>query len=806
MIMDLALLLTTAGIATILCKKLNQPLVLGYVLAGILVGPAIGWLPNIGDPQSISTWADIGVVFLMFGLGLEFSIVKLATVGKPAFITAFTEMALMIGVGILCGFVLGWGFYTCLFLGGMLAISSTTIIIKALEDLGLKDKGYTKLIFGALVVEDIIGIFLMVLLSTIAVGNGADGAQIALHIGVMLLYLILWFALSVVLIPSLLKMVSRFLNDEIILIVSLALCLCMVLLANYIGFSSALGAFIAGSILAGTVHVHRIEKLFKPVKDLFGAVFFVSVGMMVSPLMIWQNIIPIIVITLVVIIGKPIFTTLGALLSRQSLADSLRCGTSLSQIGEFSFIIAALGVTLGVTSDFLYPVIVAVSIITTLITPFYIKHADTVVNMLEKILPAALLARIEKRQSVGAPSKKENPLSGFIKQQAMRAIMVVLAALISVEILAPLIRALIGQFLPEPILALLLEFIAFLITGIFISNLSGRNEKNSIIRILAYSKKNRIPVGASLTVSFLLALGAVFYVLFRIGGVATVWLLIPALIITRFISYSKAFHIRFLRLENIFIGNLNEEIMVEHQKNQSAQDRLSEIEDRFYVVVTQLDQNNFYRFGEQLLRGSLRNRQTRKQMRKRMAQQRAQMDPSLQGKRPFNEMAVAYGANLDLIVIIREGKILNKHDLYRPFDRNSRRQMSQGHNLQRIKSGDKLVYLGTKEAADSFFVNLKTFGRQSGEASQAIPLAQYLSDPQSDLRGLSVISKRIERGSSLKVSSIRDYLAACAGAYKVLEVERNLIPVINPGPDFKLLSGDTVWLLGSFPSTDTATL
>jgi len=766
LIFDLALLLSAAALATIVCRMLKQPLVLGYVIAGILVGPANGWLPNIVDAENIATWAEIGVIFLMFGLGLEFSVVKLATVGRSAFITALTEMVLMISVGVAAGFLLGWSFYTCLFLGGMLSISSTTIIIKALEELGLMGQKHTRLIFGTLVVEDIIGIFLMVLLSTIAIGSAANGAETALHIGIMILYLIMWFVLSITLIPTVLKKVSQALSDEIVLIVSIALCFCMVVLANVIGFSMALGAFVAGSILAGTMHVHRIEKLFKSVKDLFGAVFFVSVGMLVSPTMIWENIFPIAVITLITLIGKPIFTGLGVIFAGRSLKDAIRTGMSLSQIGEFSFIIAALGVTLGVTADFLFPVIIAVSVITTVTTPFFVKYADTLYDITVKVLPKKFIERMKERRAQPEEPKEKSLLSSFLKEQILRMAMVILAALISVEILAPIIAPLVKMFIPDPFGDMLLALIALLITGVFISNLLGRNERRFVSAVWSADKRNHIPVFVSLFINFIFALFVVFYILFRLEGIESLWLLIPALVITVLLSGWKRLHMRFLQIEALFLGNLNEEILVARRKNQTDRERLSDIVGRFCIVKTRLGHD-------------------------------CQRDT---GKFSCDEFAIAHAANLDLLSVIREGVLVEDVEGIDPIGRLGRRALRQNKREQRLsnfKFGDELVYLGTKESVDLYMVSLGAFGSDSADKSSYLSFREYLDDPELNIAGLGVFDVRIGRSSFLRGKTIGAFMTAEEHDYKVLGVERNHLPIVNPGRVFQLLPGDTVWLLGN---------
>ncbi|MDE5761680.1 MAG: cation:proton antiporter, partial [Bacteroides sp.] len=387
LIADLALILICAGMMTLLFKKLKQPLVLGYVVAGFLASPHMPYTPSVVDTAHIQTWADIGVIFLLFALGLEFSFKKIVKVGGAAVIAACTIIFCMILLGVMVGACFGWQRMDCLFLGGMIAMSSTTIIYKAFDDLGLRKKQFAGLVLSVLILEDILAIVLMVMLSTMAVSNNFEGVEMLGSIAKLVFFLILWFVVGIYLIPVLLKSCRKLMSEETLLIVSLGLCFGMVVMAAHTGFSAAFGAFIMGSIFAETVEAESIERLVKPVKDLFGAIFFVSVGMMVDPAMIVEYAGPIVAITLAVILGQSCFGTLGVLLSGQPLKTALQCGFSLTQIGEFAFIIASLGVSLGVTSQFLYPIVVAVSVITTFLTPYMIRLAEPTSNFVDAHLP-----------------------------------------------------------------------------------------------------------------------------------------------------------------------------------------------------------------------------------------------------------------------------------------------------------------------------------------------------------------------------------------------------------------------------------
>lgn len=401
LIADLALILICAGVMTLLFKKLRQPLVLGYVVAGFLTSPHMPYTPSVIDTANIQTWADIGVIFLLFALGLEFSFKKIVKVGGTAVIAACTVIFCMILLGIGVGMSFGWHRMDCLFLGGMIAMSSTTIIYKAFDDLGLRKKKFTGLVLSVLILEDILAIVLMVMLSTMAVSNNFEGTEMLESVGKLLFFLILWFVVGIYLIPAFLKRCRKLMNEETLLIVSLALCFGMVVLAAHSGFSAAFGAFIMGSILAETIEAESIDRLVKPVKDLFGAIFFVSVGMMVDPAMIVEYAVPILVITFAVILGQAFFGTFGVILAGQPLKTAMQCGFSLTQIGEFAFIIASMGVSLHVTSDFLYPIVVAVSVITTFLTPYMIRAAEPASNFAERHLPSSW-QRFLKRYTSGS--------------------------------------------------------------------------------------------------------------------------------------------------------------------------------------------------------------------------------------------------------------------------------------------------------------------------------------------------------------------------------------------------------------------
>jgi CPA2 family monovalent cation:H+ antiporter-2 len=386
-IRDLSLILMAAGLVSILFRKIGQPVVLGYILSGFLLSSHIRFLPSVTDLPSIQTWGEIGVIFLLFALGLEFSFKKLLKVGAAASVTALIEIFVMMALGLISANIFGWSYINGLFLGGILAISSTTIIIRTLSEAGMKGRGFVDFVFGILIIEDLVAVLLLVILSTVAVTNAFNGKELLASTLKLFYFVIFCFISGIFLIPTLLKSVRKYGSDEMLLLVSLALCFFMVKLSTLAGFSPALGAFIMGSIIAETSEVKKIEHLIKPVRDLFGAIFFVSVGMLIDPVLVMEYSWPIAVLTVVTILGKFTAIVAGGIISKRSLRHSIQAGLSLAQIGEFSFIIAALGLNLKVTSAFLYPIAVGVSVITTFITPYLISNIDTIYSTIDKVIP-----------------------------------------------------------------------------------------------------------------------------------------------------------------------------------------------------------------------------------------------------------------------------------------------------------------------------------------------------------------------------------------------------------------------------------
>jgi CPA2 family monovalent cation:H+ antiporter-2 len=419
LIADLALILICAGVMTLLFKSLKQPIVLGYIVAGFLASPNMPYMPSVTDMHGVHVWSEIGVIFLLFALGLEFSFKKILKMGAAPIIAAICIILAMMYVGACTGELFGWSRMDCIFLGGMLAMSSTTIIFKAFDDMGLRQQRFAGLVLSVLIIEDILAIVLMVVLYTMAVSKEFEGSQLFNSILTLGLYLVLWFTVGLYFIPMVLRKLKPLMNDETLLITALALCFGMVVTASAAGFSAAFGAFVMGSILAETVEAEQIEHLVAPVKNLFGAIFFVSVGMMVDVALIIEYIVPIISIIAAVILGQTILSTCGFLISGQSLKTSMQCSFSLTQIGEFAFILATLGMSLHVTSEFLYPIVVAVSVFTTFTTPYMIRLAEPAYRALSRVLPSKLISKLERNtdeKDEKAPDEQQQKWNGIFKR------------------------------------------------------------------------------------------------------------------------------------------------------------------------------------------------------------------------------------------------------------------------------------------------------------------------------------------------------------------------------------------------------
>lgn len=558
LISDLALILICAGIMTLIFKKLKQPLVLGYIVAGFICTPHFKFTPSVVDSASIHIWSEIGVIFLLFALGLEFSFKKLMKVGGSAVISACTIIFCMILVGVFVGWTFGWNRMDCIYLGGMLAMSSTTIIYKAFDDMGLRQQRFAGLVLSILILEDILAIVLMVMLSTMAVSQNFEGGEMVYSILKLLFFLILWFVVGIYGIPLFLKRVSKLMSDETLLIVSLALCFGMVYLAALVGFSPAFGAFIMGSILSETIESEHIGKLVSPVKDLFGAIFFVSVGMMVDPAMIVEYKYQILVIVLAVLLGQTIFGTTGVLLSGQPLKTAMQCGFSLTQIGEFAFIIASLGVSLKVTSHFLYPIVVAVSVITTFLTPYMIRLAVPAYNVIDKYMPSRwrrLLDRYSSGASVANHSNNWKKLViAIIRIVLIYAVLSIAVTALFLHFIVPLATDMLGDLWGR-ILGAVLTIAA--IAPFLRAMIMKKNRSEEFKSLWSDSRFNHAPLISIILLRIVIAIGFIVFIienLFRASAALMVGIaiiVVCAMILSRFLKKQS------IVLERTFVRNLH---------------------------------------------------------------------------------------------------------------------------------------------------------------------------------------------------------------------------------------------------------
>ena len=558
LIEDLALILVVAGIVTLVFKKLKQPLVLGYIVAGFLVSPHMPYIMSVVDKGDIHTWADIGVMFLLFSLGLDFSFKKILKMGMAPVIAALTIIFSMMTLGILVGHSFEWNRMDCIFLGGMLAMSSTTIIYKAFDDLGLRQQRFASLVMSVLILEDVLAIVMMVMLSAIASGNNPDGGEMLGSILKIGFFLVLWFVVGIFLIPLFFRKTRKLMNSETMVIVALGLCCLMAVLSTKVGFSSAFGAFVMGSIIAETVEADKIIKLVEPVKNLFGAIFFVSVGMLVEPKVLVDYAIPILVLVLTILLGQGIFGTAGFMLSGQSLKNAMRCGFSMAQIGEFAFIIASLGLSLGVIGKFLYPVVVAVSVITTFLTPYMIRFAEPCYNHIEKHLPKKWVRRMNHVGNAHQNSTEEENawkvlLRKMLINTAIYGILSTAVVTLMLTFVLPLCRNMLGHWPGNAVCGLL----TVLMISPFLRSMVMKNVHSDEFRQLwTESLLNRLPLIFTMIVRVAIAAMFIFYIvnyltrfkealMITIAGVALV-----AMVLSRRLKH------RSIKLERLFIKNL----------------------------------------------------------------------------------------------------------------------------------------------------------------------------------------------------------------------------------------------------------
>lgn len=734
LISDLAVILCVAGVITLLFKWLKQPVVLGYIVAGILTGPAITIFPTVADRADVQIWADIGVIFLLFAMGLEFSFKKLMNVGATAVIGAITITIGMMTAGYATGLVLGWSHMNSLFLGGMLSMSSTTIVFKAFNDMGLRNQRFASVVLGILVVEDLVAVVLMVLLSTLAVSKDVEGMEMVNSILKLGAFLLFWSVLGIFLIPSFLKKVKSLLNDETLLVVALGFCLGMVILATRSGFSAALGAFVMGSILAETIEAEHIEHLVKPVKDLFGAVFFVSVGMMIEPSMLLEYALPILVLTFVVISGQVTFSTFGVLLSGQPLKVAIQSGFSLAQIGEFAFIIASLGLTLRVTDHFLYPIVVAVSVITTFLTPYMIRVADPVYRTLEKKMPKTWRALLD-RYSAGSNTIHHKSiwnqlLKALARIVATYTVLSVFFIALFLQYVSPLILEKIPGIRGEIIS---LTLILLLISPFLRSIIMKKNHSKEFQKLWRDNKFNRAPLVSIVVLRVLLCIGIVMFVVAQIINVATGFGFALATLVIALFVFSKRLKKHSILLERRFLRNFT--------ARETEEARKSPIRKQFVNHLLTKDLH--------------------------MADFDVSPDSPSIGK-TLKELNFRQRCGISVVSIIRGEQRINIPG-----------------GMECLYPYDKIIVVGSDKEMERFreYIDKRVQTRRAELADQAgrvVSMEQFVVEPGSVLKDKTILD-----------SGIRDK-SACL----VIGIERGNTSIMNPEPTTVFKEGDVVCVVG----------
>lgn len=746
-ITDLSMILLVAGITTILFKKINQPLVLGYIVAGFITGPNFNFFPTIADSTNINAWSEIGVIFLLFALGLEFSFYKLKSVGGTAGIATAVEIGGMLLVGYAAGSLLGWNHMDSLFLGGMLAMSSTTIIIKAFDDLKMRAQRFTEVVFGILIVEDIAGIIMMVLLATLAVATtNVSSLELLLSIGRLVFFLVLWFVLGMYLVPSFFKWAQRLMNDETLVIVAIGLCLGMVVLATHLGFSSALGAFIMGSLIAEAPNAEKIEHLIAPIKDLFGAVFFVSVGMLVNPALLLEQALPIFVLVVATIIGKLIFSTLGVLASGKSLSTSIHCGFSLAQIGEFSFIIASLGMSLGVISNFLYPIIVAVSVITTFTTPFCITAAEPAYNKLVSILPNRVVSWLNRYtdndESTGKDKDWKNLLYIYVMRMMIFSTLLLAVAIGSSMYLQPYLANTLKLPYANIITAALTLIIMAPILRAVLINRAGNADLFS--KLWFKKRANHLPLLILLFGKMLIASAAIYFIFNTILGLHGLLACLGVLIVGYVISTSDWLMSEYLRIESRFLVNLNEKHMRKHREaagNSDSQWFDEDLQLAYYMV-----EENSPVAGKSLKTLDFRQN---------------------------------YGCN-----------VLQLSNPHRTVDMPGAEQI--------VTSNDTLLVIGTAAQLQIFdgAVKQRKLGVQQLQPPQSLRqfmLASHMQKPEQQFLSLAIT---IDKHSPLLGTSMKDAQLRNKWSCLVIGLERGAFTITNPHVSLTFEENDLLWILG----------
>lgn len=718
---------------TLIFKRIRQPVVLGYILAGFLVGPYLSLTPTVADTENIETLAHIGVIFLLFSLGLEFSFKKLLRVGGAASITAFIEILFITITGYYAGRMMGWSFMDSIFLGGMLASSSTTIIVKAFDELGMKTMQFARIVVGVLIVEDIVVIMLMVLLSTVAVTRQFEGSEMLFTIGKLFFFLGLWFITGIFLIPTLLRRVKKFMDDETLLVFSVGLCLGMVVLAVSAGFSAELGAFIMGSILAETPRAEKIQKIFNPVRDLFASIFFVSVGMLIDPVTIIEYKWPVILVTLLTLFGKLFSSTMGALISGRPLRQSVQIGMSMAQIGEFAFIVATLGLSLGVISPFLFPIAVGASAITTFTTPYLIRFSEPVYNFIEKRLPAGIKRRLVNyssgAQNIQTEGKWKGVLTAYLKIIIINSILIIAVTLFSFQFIIPFFE----KNIHNPVISKAVSLIvSLLIASPFLWALIAKKPENNAYKVLwIHRKYSRGPLLMIELLRLLLGITFIAFGVERLFSITGVIIAIPLIVVT-LLFFSRRIQYFYKRLEWRFLNNLNQREIIEMRKKNnrglfSAENSLATWD--AHLVDLEVNPHAVY-IGQHL--------------------------DQLQWREHF-------GIN---IAYIRRGEMLiyapNRHERLLPYD-----------HVGIIATDDQMQQF-------QFAFDEKESSEMDEKDVQDIVLFKLTVNQQNKLKGQSI------RGSQIREKT----------KGLVVGIEREQQRILNPDSEMILEWGDIVWIVG----------
>ena len=739
LVTQLAIILISAGILTVISKALKQPLILGYIVAGFLVGPHLGLVKQF-SPESVHEWSELGIIFLLFGLGLEFSFKKLLNVGSAAIIAAITICIGMFVSGFSLGTLLEWSNTECLFLGGMLSMSSTTIIIKAYDDLGLKKKRYAPLVFGLLVVEDLLAVLMMVLFSTIAVSNKFSGIDLLLSLAKLVLFLVSSFLIGIFILPTLLKKTEKFLSDEILLLISVGLCFIMVVLANYVGFSSALGAFIMGSILSSTIKGEHIEHITVSIKNLFGAIFFVSVGMMVDPGIIVQYWSVILAITIVAMVGILFFSTTGVLFAGRGLDTALHVGFSLPQLGEFSFIIAGLGCSLGVLRDFIYPVIISVSVITTFTTPYMIKAADPVSTRLHKKMPKRFMEKQGKRAEIAGltnMAEKSEWMTFFKKYFTRVALysMIIIVFGITLNAVIPILNEKIFPDPTSPLCKAIDSAAALLLMSPLLYGLAvnGSDLKELAQVLIRKDARSRIPIHASIVFRVFLAVEfAIFAIMPYLHLDKWQFLMVFAgLFLVFFIA--RKITTRFTGLEDRFLANLHSK--EEYDKSMApVSTAIMERMENYNVSIEHATVTSDFIYAGKTLR----------------------------------EMPFRHTSGVNIVKIQRGSTSI---------------LIPQGDEL--IYPGDVLVAVGTSQQIESFLEYMKESSRSKSHREENFDLRVITLTDSSELTGKVLGETNMRRSGCMVISVLRDGLIHT-----------------NPDKNFTFNAGDKLWMAGLKESLD----